>query len=119
MKKGIFHKIICSLIVFFLFGIVMLVLTHTAQNGMETTQLLPQINPDPVYVTCEAGETLEISLTAKEDFQSSGFQVLLVNIAQDSRGTVRFTLTDDTSSVLMNQVILFLFHLNSFLLNDI
>ncbi len=105
MKKGIFHKIICSLIVFFLFGIVMLVLTHTAQNGMETTQLLPQINPDPVYVTCEAGETLEISLTAKEDFQSSGFQVLLVNIAQDSRGTVRFTLTDDTSSVLMNQVI--------------
>ena len=34
-----------------------------------------------------------MTLTAKEDFQASGFQVLLVNIAQDSRGTVRFAVT--------------------------
>ncbi len=105
MKKAIIRKIIYSFIVCILLGAVMLVLTHTAQNGMATTEILPQINPDPVYVTCEKGETLEVSLTAKEDFQSSGFQVLLVNIAQDSRGTVRFTLTDDSSNVLMNQVI--------------
>ena len=105
MKKTTIRNLIYSLIVLMLFGAVMLVLTHTAQNGMETTQILPQINPEPVYVTCEAGETLEVTLTAKEDFQSSGFQVLLVNIAQDSRGTVRFAVTDEDSSILVSQVI--------------
>lgn len=106
MKKGTtIRKIIYSFIVCLLFGAVMLVLTHTAQNGMQTTQILPGINPDPVYVTCEAGEPLDVMLTAKEDFQVSGFPVLLVNIAEDSRGTLRFTVTDDTSSILVSQVI--------------
>lgn len=105
MKKTTIRNLIYSLIVLMLFGAVMLVLTRTAQNGMETTQILPQINPDPVYVTCEAGETLEVTLTAKEDFQASGFQVLLVNIAQDSRGTVRFAVTDEDSGILVSQVI--------------
>lgn len=105
MNRRTICNMIYSFIVLMLFGAVMLVLTHTAQNGMKTTQILPQINPDPVYVTCEAGETLEVSLTAKEDFQASGFQVLLVNIAEDSRGTLRFTVTDETSDVLVSQVI--------------
>lgn len=105
MKKEIIRKIIYTLILFLFFGAVMLLLTHTAQNGMQTTQILPGINPDPVYVECEPGETLEVMLTAKEDFQVSGFPVLLVNIAEDSRGTLRFTVTDDTSSILVSQVI--------------
>lgn len=105
MKKRTVLKIIYTLMVCLCFGAVMLVLTHTAQNGMQTTQILPGINPEPVYVTCETGKTLDVTLTAKEDFQVSGFPVLLVNIAQDSRGTLRFTVTDDTSNVLVNQVI--------------
>ncbi len=105
MKKGIIHKIIETCILALCFGVVMLVLTHTAQNGMQTTQILPGINPDPVYVSCEAGETLEVMITAAEDFQVSGFQVLLVNIAEDSRGTLRFTVSDDSSSILVSQVV--------------
>lgn len=105
MKQGIFKKIGCSLLVLVILGAVMLVLTHTAQNGMQTTEILPEINPDPVYVTCEEGETLIVSLTAKEDFTAGGFQILLVNIAEDSRGTLHITLTDDSSAVLVSQVI--------------
>lgn len=105
MKRKTIRKIIYTLILFLLFGAVMLVLTRTAQNGMQTVQILPGINPDPVYVTCETGEPLEVMLTAKEDFQAGGFPVLLVNIAQDSRGTLRFTVSDDTSNILISQVI--------------
>lgn len=43
MKKTTIRNLIYSLIVLMLFGAVMLVLTRTAQNGMETTQILPQI----------------------------------------------------------------------------
>lgn len=106
MRQNILHKIIYSILVAVALGAVMLVLTHTAQNGMKTTEILPGINPDPVYVPCEEGQTLEVSLEATEDFTVSGFQVLLVNIAEDSRGTLRFTVTDASSSgVLLNQVV--------------
>lgn len=105
MKQGIGKKIIFSLAVLAALGAVMLVLTHTAQNGMKTTEILPEINPEPVYVPCEEGQPLEVSLRAKEDFSISGFPVLLVNIAQDSRGTLRFVVTDDASDLLFSQVI--------------
>ena len=87
------------------FGAVMLVLTHTAQNSVRTTEILPGINPDPVYVTCEEGESLEVFLQAKEDFTISGFQVLLVNMGQDSRGTLRFVVTDPSSEIVFSQTI--------------
>lgn len=105
MKNKIIQKTGCSFLVLLILAAVMLVLTHTAQNGMETTEILPGINPEPVYVTCEAGETLEVLLEAEEDFNISGFQVLLVNIAEDSRGTLRFTVADASSNILVNQVI--------------
>ena len=105
MKQGMIRKILYSFMVFVMLGVLMLVLTHTAQNGMKTTELLPGINPDPVYVTCEEGETLEVRLEVTEDFTISGFQVLLVNIGEDSRGTLRFTVTDDSSESLFSQVI--------------
>lgn len=105
MKNKIIQKTGCSFLVLLILAAVMLVLTHTAQNGMETTEILPGINPEPVYVTCEAGETLEVLLEAEEDFNISGFQVLLVNIAEDSRGTLRFTVADASSNILINQVI--------------
>lgn len=105
MKQEIVKKICCSLLVFVILGAVMSVLMHTAQNGMQTAEILPKINPDPVYVTCEEGETLIVSLTAKEDFTAGGFQILLVNIAEDSRGTLHITLTDGSSDILVSQVI--------------
>lgn len=105
MRQSILRKIIYSLLTAAVLGAVMLVLTHTAQNGMKTTEILPGINPDPVYVSCEEGQTLEVSLEATADFTVSGFQVLLVNIAEDSRGTLRFTVTDASSEVLLNQVV--------------
>lgn len=105
MKQGLGKKIAYSLTVLAALGVVMLGLDHTAQNGLKTTEVLPGINPDPVYVTCEEGQPLEVSLQAKEDFSISGIQVLLVNIAQDSRGTLRFVVRDAASEVLLSQVI--------------
>ncbi len=105
MKQGFGKKIIGSLMILAFFGAVMLVLTHTAQNSVRTTEILPGINQDPVYVTCEEGESLEVSLQAKEDFTISGFQVLLVNMGQDSRGTLRFVVTDPSSEIVFSQTI--------------
>ncbi|MBR5597199.1 MAG: hypothetical protein IKW30_07320 [Lachnospiraceae bacterium] len=98
-------KIILTAGVLVALAVAMLVLTHTAQNGVETTQILPQINPDPVYVECEEGKELAISLVAKEDFQISGFQILVVNISEESRGTLRIALMDQESNLLMNQIV--------------
>lgn len=94
--------ILCVLVVF---CPIMLLLTHTAQNGMKTTEIFPQINPDPVYVECQKGEELKVSLLAKEDFQISGFQILIVNISEESRGTLQVTVTDKEANILMNQIL--------------
>lgn len=98
-------KIVCIAGVLAGLAAVLLVLTHTAQNGVETVQLLPQINSEPVYVKCVEGEELQVSLLPKEDFNSSGFMFLLVNISEESRGTVRIALTDSASNLLVNEVV--------------
>ncbi|MBR5579033.1 MAG: hypothetical protein IKW28_08570, partial [Lachnospiraceae bacterium] len=98
-------RIIGTIGVLAAFAVAMLVLTHTAQNGVETTEIIPQINPDPVYVECSAGEELKVSLTAKENFSISGFRILVVNISEESRGTLRIALTDQDANVLMNQIV--------------
>ena len=105
MNREIGKKIIYILPVLAVFLAAMLVLTHTAQNGVETTEILPTINPDPVYVACESGKPLEVTLRAKEDFSISGFQILVVNVSKESRGTLRMALTDSNSDMLMNQVL--------------
>ena len=105
MNREIGKKIIYILPVLAVFLAAMLVLTHTAQNGVETTEILPTINPDPVYVACESGKPLEVTLRAKEDFNISGFQILVVNVSKESRGTLRMALTDSNSDMLMNQVL--------------
>ena len=83
----------------------MLVLNHTAQNGRKTTEILPEIVDEPVYVACEEGKELEIRLKAKEDVSVGGFQLFLVNISEESRGTVRIAVTDSEAGLLVNQVI--------------
>lgn len=85
--------------------VAMLVLTHTAQNGRRTTEILPEIVEEPVYVECVQGESVEIALKAREDFMIGGFKLLLVNISEESRGTVRIAVTDSASQLLLNQVI--------------
>lgn len=101
VKKKIL-EISCVLIVF---AAAMLVLTHTAKNGVKTTEVIPQINPDPVYVECENGKELKISIFPKTDFQISGFQILIVNISEESTGTFRMSLADKDSNILMEQVV--------------
>ncbi len=103
--KGIKKKILGMGCVLAFFAIAMLFLTHTAQNGVKTTEILPQINPDPVYVECEEGKELKLSLAAKKDFEISGFQILIVNVSEESKGTLQIVLTDKESEILMNQVV--------------
>lgn len=105
MKKTIVIKAAAILAVLGGLAAAMLILNHPAQNGRKTTEVLPEINEEPVYVECEAGKPVEAVLTAKEDFTAGGFQVLLVNISEESRGTVRFAVTDSSSGLLLNEVV--------------
>ena len=81
----------------------MLILTHTAQNSIASAEILPTIDPDPVYVVCEDGEPLTITLKAAQDFSISGFQLLLVNISEKDSGTLRLTLKNEEEDVLLNE----------------
>ncbi|MCI9463781.1 MAG: hypothetical protein HFI48_07835 [Lachnospiraceae bacterium] len=105
MKQTMMKKICCSLFVLMLLGAVMLVLTHTAQNSVQTTEILPQIDQRPVYVECEEGAVIDVSLEAKEDFTAGGFRALLVNISESSRGSLHFTLKNAASEILVNEVV--------------
>ena len=99
------RKIILIAGILLIFAAAMLVLNHTAQNGRKTIEMLPEIVDEPVYVECEEGESLEVTLKAKEDFSIAGFWLLMVNISEESRGTVRIAVTDDASNLLLNQVL--------------
>ena len=103
--KCLKKKILGICCVLFFFAAAMLVLTHTAQNGVSTTEVLPQINPDPVYVECEKGKELKVAIIPEKDFQISGFRILIVNVSEESQGTIRMALTDKDSNILMNQTI--------------
>ena len=83
----------------------LLVLMHPAKNGRRTIEILPKIVEEPVYVECLQGEPVEITLTARENFAIGGFKLLLVNISEESRGTVRVAVTDSASNLLLNQVV--------------
>lgn len=103
MNKGNWiKKLIASILGLFVFTGVMLVLTHTAQNSVATTQILPTINPDPVYVECPAGEEREITWKAKEDFSVSGFTLLLVNVSSESQGTFRMKIWNSDKELIFN-----------------
>lgn len=98
-------RIIGSVFGLFVFAAVMLVLTHTAQNSVATTQILPTINPDPVYVECPMGEEREITWKAKEDFTVSGFDLLLVNVSSESQGTFRIKIWNSNKELILNDSI--------------
>ena len=56
IKKG---AIILGLLL--VFSAVMLVLTHSAKNGRETTEYVPKISDSPIYVECVQNELLEVT----------------------------------------------------------
>ncbi len=103
------RKIICKIVysggILILLAVALSILSRTAQNGRRTTEVLPDIVDEPVYVECEEGKPLEAVLKAKKDFQAGGFQLLLVNLSQESRGTVRIAVADGASNLLLNQTI--------------
>lgn len=101
----IIKKIIAVVGTLCLLAVAMLILNQPARNGCKTTEILPEIIDEPVYVECEEGQPLEVTLKAKDDFMIGGFQLLLVNISEESRGTVKVTVTDSSSNLLMNQAI--------------
>lgn len=98
-KKRV-KKVLYSCLGVLIFAAVMLVLTHPAQNSVATTELLPTINPDPVYVECTDGETVTVMLTARQDFAVSAFRLLLVNVSEESQGTLRIRICDDEGQEL-------------------
>lgn len=105
MKKKYFIKGICIVIVLVILAAALAVLDHPVKNGRKTESILPAVTDTPVYVECEEGKPLVVSMRAKNNFSISGFQLLLVNISDESRGTVHITVKDSGQSLLMEQVI--------------
>lgn len=105
MKKGFLYKGIAIFFVFFILLGALLVLRHPVKGGKETETLLPAIADTPVYVECEKGSTLNVLMRAKEDFHIGGFRLLLVNISEESKGTLRLALQDEEKNLLMEQII--------------
>lgn len=100
IKKGV---IILGMLLVFV--AVMLVLTHSAKNGRETTERLPGISDSPVYVECVTNEPLEVSLTMTENADISGLCVFLVNLSAESRGSLHVTMRDGAQNVLVEQTL--------------
>lgn len=103
MKKNAV-KILLTILVLIIFAGAMLILNHTVKNGTKTENIVPPIADTPVYVECKDGETLEVSILPRETFALNGFQMILVNLSEESSGTVRFTLKDGRQDILMDQV---------------
>lgn len=105
MKKGYLLKGIQIILVLMILSVVLFVLNHTVKNGRETQTLLPTVMDTPIYVECNEETGLEIAMQAKEDVHIGGFQLLLVNISEESKGTLRLTLEDAADNLLMEQII--------------
>lgn len=105
MKQTWFKKSIIILGLLLVFAVVMLVLTHSAKNGRETTEFVPQISDSPVYVECAPNEKMEVHITMKEDMSISGLRVLLVNLSAESRGSLFVTMKDSAQNILLEQTL--------------
>lgn len=101
--KQLMKKIILSLGLLLVFAAAMFILKHPAQNGYETIEYLPEIVTDPVYVECEEGVPLEISLEASQDMRISSLELFMVNISEESRGSVQISLLDPEGNLLLNE----------------
>ena len=100
MKKG---AIILGMLL--VFSAVMLVLTHSAKNGRQTTEYVPRVSDSPVYVECAPNDMVDVSMTMTEDAAISGLRVFLVNLSSESRGSLHVTMKDAASNVLFEQTL--------------
>ena len=105
MKRQYLIKSFLLALLLVLFAAVMMVLSHEVKDGRKTHEQIPPVEDVPVYVECEKGETLEVALLPKEDFEAGGLWLLLVNISGESRGTVHASVRDEEGNVLTDQVI--------------
>ena len=105
MKKTWTKKIIIILGMLLVFVAVMLVLSHSAKNGRETTEYVPRISDSPIYVECAPNEPVEAHITMKEDMSISGLRVLLVNLSAESRGSLHVAMKDSSQNVLFEQTL--------------
>lgn len=104
-KKSIIKKLALTIVGIILFSGVMLVLNHTAKNGRETTEVVPQVVDSPVYVECEKGKPVTVDLQAESDITISGIQLLLVNLSEDSQGTFQVTISNEAGENLVQQIL--------------
>lgn len=105
MKKTWTKKIIIILGMLLVFAAVMLVLSHSAKNGRETTEYVPQISDSPIYVECAPNEPVEAHITMKEDMSISGLRVLLVNLSAESRGSLHVAMKDSSQNALFEKTL--------------
>ena len=85
--------------------VVLMALGHNVKNGRETNSILPDVTDMPIYVECEKGKPLEVVMRAKEDISIGGFRLLLVNISDESTGTIWIAVKDDEKNTLMEQIV--------------
>lgn len=105
MKKKYILKGIEIGIVFVGTMLAFMILGHTIKNGRGTNSILPDVSDTPVYVECEKGKPLEVVMRVKDDIYVSGFELLLVNISDESMGTVRILVRDAARNTLMEQLV--------------
>ena len=82
------------------FALAMLVLHHNIGNAWRTSEYLPELTDNPVYVEFSENLPLEVTITPQESFQLKGIEVVLVNISSDSRGTLVVTMTDSEGNTI-------------------
>ena len=105
MKQKWLKKSVLLIGILILFSVVMLVLDHSAKNGRETTEHVPDISDTPVYVECVPNEPVEVKITMKEDLTISGLRVFLVNLSSESRGSLYVSMKDSGQNVFFEQTL--------------
>ena len=86
-------------------ALVMAVLGHPVKNSRDTKKMLPVVTDTQRYVKCEKNVPLEIVMRADEDVSLGGLELLLVNLSEDSAGSIRAVLRDESGEVLLDQTL--------------
>lgn len=78
-------------------------LHHTVKNGRQTESIVPEVTDTPVYVECGKGSPLTVVMQARENVSFSGFQLFLVNISEESTGTLHVVVKEKDGAALLDQ----------------
>ncbi len=105
MKKKYLLKTAAVIVILLLSALVMAILAHPVKNSRDTEKILPVVTDIQRYVKCEKDVPLEIVMRAGEDVSLGGFELLMVNLSEDSRGTIHILLTQKDGDTLLDQVL--------------